>query len=80
MLLLPVSENQSQAAGSKGSGKRCKAVFTLFSEAAWGHQTCGFVDAAENLPQEHWECIAEKATTDDVVQLLDALSDDEEAS
>ncbi|RXW11891.1 hypothetical protein EST38_g13966 [Candolleomyces aberdarensis] len=77
-VLLPPVPDAASSAGSKGSGKRRKAMFTPFSESAWGYQTHGFVGTAENLSRERWDSIVEGSTTEDIELLLDALDENED--
>ncbi|KAJ2913902.1 hypothetical protein MD484_g6518, partial [Candolleomyces efflorescens] len=72
-LLPSVADATVNQPGMKGSGKRRKAPYTSFSEAGWGEETRGYVETAEGLPRDQWEAIAEKATTEEIEAILDAI-------
>ncbi|KAJ2930591.1 hypothetical protein H1R20_g6507, partial [Candolleomyces eurysporus] len=55
------------------TGKRRKAAYTAFSESAWGGETGGYVKTAKNLTRDQWKAIIEKATTEDILAILNAV-------
>lgn len=56
-------------------GKHRKATFTPFSESMWGSQTRSFADTAARISDDHWNSITAGAITDEIQQIIDALSD-----